>query len=538
MAEELGTAVLDLETDQTKLDRQLAGVKGKAGQAGSSAGASFKKGITRATLPAAAALGAVALGARKVINSASDLFEAQSAVKTIFGESADEILRWSQSTEDAFSQVEFLSAAKTFAGFGQAAGLAGGDLNTFSKDLIDAAADLASFHNVSSTQALDDLRSGLAGETEPLRKYNILLNDAALRQEAMRQGLIKNTKDALSPQNKVLATQALILDGLGAAQGDYKRTADGAANTERRQAANAEDLNAKIGKGLLPAYQSLQAVLLGVTDLAGKNVGVLKILTLVVVGLAAGVLLVNAALKLYAAGTAVVTAATWLWNAALAANPIVLVIISLVAVGVALVVAYKKFEAFRNVVNAVFNWVKSHWPLILAIIAGPIGLAVLLVIRHFNKIKSALQGLLSSAKRIAGQIGTGIKNAIVNGVKGLGSALASVVRAGINVMVGALRGFGIPGFKIDPPGPGSFSFPGLHPFSGIPFLDRGGVMPGPVGVHSLAWVAGGETILPTHKLPAGLTINFSRYSGTRRELIADIKAGLGEYRRSSGVDPW
>lgn len=32
-------------------------------------------------------------------------------------------------------------------------------------------------------------------------------------------------------------------------------------------------------------------------------------------------------------------------------------------------------------------------------------------------------------------------------------------------------------------------------------FDAGGVMPGPKGVHNLAWVAGGETILPTHKQP-------------------------------------
>lgn len=52
-------------------------------------------------------------------------------------------------------------------------------------------------------------------------------------------------------------------------------------------------------------------------------------------------------------------------------------------------------------------------------------------------------------------------------------------------------------------------------YSVVPKFADGGVMPGPRGVHSLALVAGGETILPTHKGPVavagtggGLTVNF------------------------------
>ena len=38
----------------------------------------------------------------------------------------------------------------------------------------------------------------------------------------------------------------------------------------------------------------------------------------------------------------------------------------------------------------------------------------------------------------------------------------------------------------------------------LPIFDSGGVMPGPRGKHSLAMVAGGETILPTHKRGGGM----------------------------------
>jgi hypothetical protein len=78
----------------------------------------------------------------------------------------------------------------------------------------------------------------------------------------------------------------------------------------------------------------------------------------------------------------------------------------------------------------------------------------------------------------------------------------------------------------------------------LPKFDSGGVMPGPKGEHNLALVAGGETILPTHKpgaLPmGGITINAnitttsdprgvyeSFMRGLRLYGAADLKRQLG-----------
>jgi hypothetical protein len=58
-----------------------------------------------------------------------------------------------------------------------------------STKFVGLASDLASFNNTDPAQALDALRSGLTGETEPLKQYGINLNDAALKQEALRLGL-------------------------------------------------------------------------------------------------------------------------------------------------------------------------------------------------------------------------------------------------------------------------------------------------------------------------------------------------------------
>lgn len=106
------------------------------------------------------------------------------------------------------------------------------------------------------------------------------------------------------------------------------------------------------------------------------------------------------------AATMTWTAAQWLLNAALTANPIGLVIAGIALLVAGLVLAYTKSETFRNIVsgafNAVkhaavsaFNWVKKNWPLLLAIITGPIGIAVLAVVKNFDRIKGAFRGAIN-----------------------------------------------------------------------------------------------------------------------------------------------
>ncbi|MEI2338894.1 hypothetical protein FA002_02135 [Priestia megaterium] len=97
---------------------------------------------------------------------------------------------------------------------------------------------------------------------------------------------------------------------------------------------------------------------------------------------------------------AVATVAQNALNLSMMANPIGLIIAAIVGLGAAFVVAYKKSDTFRNFIDklfsaikvgasAVLNFLKTNWPLLLAIITGPIGLAVYAVVEHWGKIKSA-----------------------------------------------------------------------------------------------------------------------------------------------------
>jgi hypothetical protein len=212
-----------------------------------------KAGVAFALAGAAAGAFAVKFGV-EAVKAASDLSETIAKTGEIFGDSASDIEAFAETSAKALGQTkqQALDAASTFAVFGKSAGLAGDDLVKFSTDFTGLASDLASFNNTSPEEAITAIGSALRGEAEPLRRYGVLLDDASLRQEALALGIVNTTKSALTPQQKVLAAQALIYKQTADAQGDFARTSDGLANQQRILTAQLENVKATIGTALLP----------------------------------------------------------------------------------------------------------------------------------------------------------------------------------------------------------------------------------------------------------------------------------------------
>jgi hypothetical protein len=221
----------------------------------------------------AVGLAAGAYAAYKLAGAASDLAETQSKVKQIFGASADALGAWSDEAATAMGQSkqQALDAASTFGIFGKSAGLAGDDLTDFSKRTTELAGDLASFNNTSPEDAITALGAALRGESEPIRRYGVLLDDATLRNRAMQMGLIETTKTALTPQQKVLAAYQEILAQTTTQQGDFARTSDGMANSQRIAAAEFANAKTELGEGLTPAFT-------GAFKAAAKALGVFNAL--------------------------------------------------------------------------------------------------------------------------------------------------------------------------------------------------------------------------------------------------------------------
>jgi hypothetical protein len=189
------------------------------------------------------------------IGAASDLAESGSKINVVFGDAAGQVEKFASQGADKLGTTKLaaLDAAASFGVFGKAAGLQGPALAGFSDKLVGLSRDMASFFNTSPEQAIEAIGAGLRGESEPLRQFGVLLDDATLRQEAMRQGLIQTTTQALTPQQKVLAAYQVILKQTKDAQGDFARTSGGLANQQRELTAAWGDMQAELGSKLLPA---------------------------------------------------------------------------------------------------------------------------------------------------------------------------------------------------------------------------------------------------------------------------------------------
>jgi hypothetical protein len=279
-----------LQADTTGLGRGLADAQTKLQKFGGQ--------LEQLSRKATIVFAGVAAAGYKVVQSASDLNESISKSNVIFGSSAQAIQDWAATADQALglSQRQALETASTFAILAQSAGLTGAEVNTFSKDFTALAADIASFNNTTVDEAITALGAGLRGESEPLRRYNVLLSANAVESKAMEMGLAETTKQ-LTEQDKILARSAIILEQTTLQQGDFARTADGAANQQKILAAEIENSRAAIGEGLLPAYKDLLGVLVNVADWAGKNATLVKNLGVAVGVTAAAVIGLNIAFK-------------------------------------------------------------------------------------------------------------------------------------------------------------------------------------------------------------------------------------------------
>lgn len=234
--------------------------------------------LTRVTSSMLGAAKSVAAFGLEAADMASDVNESLSKNQTLFGQHAKGVEKWAQSTAASIgtSRREALAAAGGFGNLLRGMNFSQGASATLSQQLVTTAADLASFNNTSVESALESLRSGLIGESEPLRAYGVMLTDAALRQEALRMGLVSTTKDALIPQTRAMATLSLITKQTTAAQGDALRTANGAANTQKRLIKVVDDLKVSLGEAVLPLKKEFLDAMLTVSAAVKANMPQIK----------------------------------------------------------------------------------------------------------------------------------------------------------------------------------------------------------------------------------------------------------------------
>lgn len=193
-----------------------------------------------------------------VIGAASDVSESINKVNVVFGSAATGVLDFGKTAARGLgmSRGAALEAAGTFGNLFVSMGLGQKDAAGLSTKILTLGSDLASFNNIKPEEALEKLRAGLVGESEPLRALGVNMNEAMVKAMGLKLGLA-DAKGELSESAKVQARYAIIMEQTKTAQGDFANTSTGMANAVRIINASFADVGATIGEQLLPVVAPL-----------------------------------------------------------------------------------------------------------------------------------------------------------------------------------------------------------------------------------------------------------------------------------------
>lgn len=236
----------DATRSQKNLNRGVAGLGG-----------------TMRTVFAGAAAVAAGRFMLDTISSASDLEESINAVEVTFGPAAEGIKRLGEAASKnvGLANAEFNALAVGFSAFVDKIDDGGGNVAGIMDDLTTRIADFASVMNLEVAEAGEKFRSGLAGETEPLRQFGIDVSAAAVNAKALELGLADSSA-ALTEQDKILARYNLIMEQTNKTAGDFANTSDSVANQQRILKAEFENAKAELGAAFLPAMSAFLDVLI------------------------------------------------------------------------------------------------------------------------------------------------------------------------------------------------------------------------------------------------------------------------------------
>ena len=428
------------------------------------AGAKAQFALKKAAVPAAAAIAGLAAGLGVATKAAIEDAAAQdqlagvlrrSALATDEDIAATEKFISAQSRLTAVADDELRPALATLAN-------ATGDV-TYAQDLLKTSQDLAAATGKDLATVTDAMAKAANGQTAALAKL-----DPSLK------GLVREG-----------ASFEDVLVALTLHQGAAADAAQTTAGKMKNLQIGMDEAKESIGAALLPLVEKLISFLIPLATWAQENTTVFLVFAGVIGGLAAAVLAANAAMKIYQATLVIAKAAQFAFNAVMAANPIALVVLALAALAAAFVIAYKKSETFREIIDTVFNAVKTG------------------VQFTVNAIKGYLEFVLGFYKTIFNTLANLWNNTIgrlsftfPDWVPGLGG-----------------RGFSVPK---------------------IPLLADGGIVTGP----TLAMIGerGPEAVIPLNRANPMGNVTINVYSTLADSTLPDkIVNALRQYNRRSGV---
>lgn len=423
--------------------------------------------ITKAAVPAALALTAIAAAAGDAVKAAAEDQASQAKLAGTLERTTGATTAQVAATEDWITKTEFATGVaddQLRPALGRLA-TATGDVHQAQKAL-GIALDVSAQTGKSLDSVSAAIAKGYTGQTGALNKLVPGMDQAVLKSKDM---------------TKVLGE---LSDMTGGAAAEHAQTLAG--QTEILGVKMAE-LKETLGAALLPVLEKFMPLMQKGADFVSAHAGAIEALVGAVAGLAAIIITANAALKAYQAlqvlvkvATTLWTAAQWLLNAALDANPIGLVTLAVAGLVAGIIIAYNKSETFRNIVQSAmgavkaaidavasafkallsaatsaFDWIVAHWKVALFAL-GPVGAAISLIASNFDAITGAARAAWAFIKNnfTKADFAFGPIEDAVNAIAGAFNAVLGAVTAAIGAvqsLIGWLSKIHVPSIHIPNP---------------------------------------------------------------------------------------
>ena len=553
-----GSVVWNLDIDNSKFNSGLkkasSDVKGasdkiekdisKSANSSADSFASAMSRISKAAVAGFAIAGTAAAGMfASAVKATANLEQSLGGSEVVFGQFASNIQKTAQDSAANMgtSMNQYLETANKMGSLFQGAGFSVEQSMNLSQSSMQRATDVATAMGVSTEMALESIAGAAKGNFTMMDNLGVAMNETTLNAYALEKGIGK-TVGEMTNQEKVGLAMQLFMERTAKFAGNYAKENDtlaGSFQTLKSAWGNVmagvegseEQLKAALGNMVSVLGEQLPVIFNNLKDSVANLWGsfieanpaiatALEILKQVATVIS--ILLIPAMIKYIAMQTlagvnALIAGAQMLAGWLMALGPIGLILAAVGAVAALIIMNWSKVKewlgSFWNWLKDIFkkglDWIKANWDKILMILGGPIGLAVALIIKNFDKIKAAVQSVWNWIKgafsTIAG-IGTSIIKGAVNALLGFAERTINGFINLINGAIGAINK--IPGVNI-----------GKINTVSVPRLAEGGIIPATAGGRLAVIGEGGEdeAVIPLSKL-AQMDFGGSSNSETRIEI--------------------